>query len=223
MTGQGEAERGRSRNARTGLALSALVCAMVGLAFASAPLYRLFCQVTGYGGTTQVAEAAPGEVSERRITVRFNADVNPKLPWRFEPLERAVTLRVGEPGLTFYRAVNLADRPVSGTATFNVTPLKAGPYFAKTQCFCFDEQRLAAREAVEMGVSFFIDPAILEDRNLDDVTTVTLSYTFFRSPEDELDGSDGANGADSASVGAQNDSLARLFAAAGGPGGGPDL
>ena len=161
---------------------------MTGLAFASVPLYRLFCQVTGYGGTTQVAEKAPDEVAERLITVRFNADVNPKLPWNFRPLERAVTLRVGEPGLAFYRAVNLTDRPVSGTATFNVTPLKAGQYFNKTQCFCFDEQRLEAGEAVEMGVSFFIDPAILEDRNLDDVTTVTLSYTFFRSLEDEADG-----------------------------------
>ncbi len=202
MTGRRDTRtdgRGRqARNARTGLALSLVACAMVGLAFASAPLYRLFCQVTGYGGTTQVAEAAPGEVSQRLITVRFNAEVNPRLPWRFEPLERAVTLRVGETGLAFYRAVNLADRPVSGTATFNVTPLKAGQYFAKTQCFCFDEQRLAAGQAVDMGVSFFIDPAILDDRNLDDVTTVTLSYTFFRSPEDGSDG-DGAEGADVAS------------------------
>ena len=190
--------------------LSVVACAMVGLAFASVPLYRLFCQVTGYGGTTQVAEAAPGEVSERRITVRFNADVNPMLPWKFEPLERAVTLRVGESGLTFYRAVNLTDRPVSGTSTFNVTPLKAGPYFAKTQCFCFEKQRLAAGQAVEMGVSFFIDPAILEDRNLDDVTTVTLSYTFFRSPEDGLDEAEGAQSA-SSEITAQDGSLASVL------------
>ncbi len=188
MTQKSDATRGATRNLRTGLALSLLVCTMAGLAFASVPLYRLFCQVTGYGGTTQVAEKAPDEAAERLITVRFNADVNPKLPWNFRPLERAVTLRVGEPGLAFYRAVNLTDRPVSGTATFNVTPLKAGQYFNKTQCFCFDEQRLEAGEAVEMGVSFFIDPAILEDRNLDDVTTVTLSYTFFRSLGDEADG-----------------------------------
>ncbi len=191
---------------------------MTGLAFASVPLYRLFCQVTGYGGTTQVAEAAPGRVSERRITVRFNADVNPKLPWNFQPLERAVTLRVGEPGLAFYRAVNLTDQPVSGTATFNVTPLKAGQYFNKTQCFCFDEQRLEAGEAVEMGVSFFIDPAILEDRNLDDVTTVTLSYTFFRSLEDEADA--GSPAADT-----DGRSLAGLLVrpAAAGPGNGSDF
>jgi len=191
---------------------------MTGLAFASVPLYRLFCQVTGYGGTTQVAERAPGRVFERRITVRFNADVNPKLPWHFQPLERAVTLRVGEPGLAFYRAVNLTDQPVSGTATFNVTPLKAGQYFNKTQCFCFDEQRLEAGEAVEMGVSFFIDPAILEDRNLDDVTTVTLSYTFFRSLEDEAD-------AGSPAADADGRSLAGLLArpAMAGPGNGSDF
>ena len=185
MSGASEQRRGARRNLRTGVALSLLVCAMVGLAYASVPLYRLFCQVTGFGGTTQVAEAPPGEIFERRITVRFNADVNPKLPWRFEPVERAVTVHVGEPGLAFYRAENLMDQPISGTATFNVTPLKAGQYFNKVHCFCFDEQSLAAGEAVEMGVSFFIDPAILVDRNLDDVTTVTLSYTFFRSLDDE--------------------------------------
>lgn len=181
--GERDNRRSRARNAKTGMALTLLVGAMVGLAFASVPLYRMFCQVTGYGGTTQVAAAAPEAVSERRITVRFNADVNPQLPWQFQPIDRVVTLRVGEPGFAFYRAVNLADRPVTGTATFNVTPLKAGQYFDKTQCFCFDEQRLEAGETVEMGVSFFIDPAILVDRNLDDVSAVTLSYTFFRSPD----------------------------------------
>jgi cytochrome c oxidase assembly protein subunit 11 len=180
-----DARRSAARNARTAVALAVVVCAMVGLSYASVPLYRLFCEVTGYGGTTQVAAAAPETVSERRITVRFNTDLSPDLPWRFQPPEHAVTLRVGEPGLAVFRAVNLADRPITGTATFNVTPLKAGQYFDKTQCFCFDEQRLEAGQTADMGVSFFIDPAILDDRNLDDVTTVTLSYTFFRSLEDE--------------------------------------
>jgi cytochrome c oxidase assembly protein subunit 11 len=218
VTQNSDAKGGATRNLRTGLALSLVVCAMTGLAFASAPLYRMFCQVTGYGGTTQVAETVPELVSERRITVRFNADVNPKLPWNFEPLDRAVTLRIGEPGLAFYRAVNMTDRPVSGTATFNVTPLKAGQYFNKTQCFCFDEQSLEAGEAVEMGVSFFIDPAILEDRNLDDVTTVTLSYTFFRSLDDEA-------AEVTPAVNADGRSLASLLArsAVAGPGGGSDL
>ncbi len=187
MTQVSHAKKSAGRNARTGVALSLIVCAMTGLAFASVPLYRLFCQVTGYGGTTQVAETLPETVSERRITVRFNAIVNPKLPWSFEPLDRAVTVRVGEPGLAFYRAVNQSEQPVTGTATFNVTPLKVGQYFSKVQCFCFDEQRLDPGEAIEMGVSFFIDPAMLDDPNLDDITTVTLSYTFFRSLEDEAD------------------------------------
>lgn len=170
------------RNARTALGLAAVVAAMVGLSFASVPLYRLFCQVTGFGGTTQVAQSVPGAAGARIIDVRFNADVDPRLPWTFQPVQREVSVRVGEPGLATYRARNLAGRPVTGTATFNVTPLKAGQYFNKVQCFCFTEQRLEPGQAVEMAVSFFIDPAILEDRNLDDVSTITLSYTFFPQP-----------------------------------------
>jgi cytochrome c oxidase assembly protein subunit 11 len=157
---------------------------MVGLAFAAVPLYRLFCQVTGFGGTTQVAETAPAVAGERVIKVRFNADVQRDLPWRFQPEQREVSLRVGEPGLAFYRAENLSERAVTGAATFNVTPLKAGQYFTKVQCFCFDEQKLAPGETARLGVSFFVDPAILADRNLDEVTTITLSYTFFRSLDD---------------------------------------
>lgn len=172
------------RNAALALMLGGLVVGMVGLAFAAVPLYRLFCQVTGFGGTTQVAESAPAEVGERVIKVRFNADVHGDLPWRFWPETREVTLRVGEPGLVFYGAENLSDRPVVGTATFNVTPLKAGQYFNKVQCFCFDEQALASGEMARLGVSFFVDPAIAQDRNLDEVTTITLSYTFFRSLAD---------------------------------------
>ena len=174
------------RNARTALVLSAVVAGMVGLSFASVPLYRLFCQVTGFGGTTQVAETAPGAgISERVIEVRFNADVDPALPWAFQPVERSVSLRVGEPGLAYYRARNLSGRPVVGTATYNVTPLKAGYYFSKVQCFCFEEQRLAPGEEIDMPVSFFVDPAILEDRNLDEVKTITLSYTFFHKADGE--------------------------------------
>ena len=174
----------RRRNARTGVVLTGVVAGMIGLSFASVPLYRLFCQVTGFGGTTQVAEAAPGAVSERVIKVRFNADTGPGLPWTFKPVQREIALKVGESGLAYYRARNLADVAVTGTSTFNVTPLKAGRYFSKVQCFCFDEQRLEAGQELDMAVSFFVDPAILSDRNLDDVTTITLSYTFFRAPDD---------------------------------------
>ena len=172
-----------ARNLGTGLVMAGVAAGMVGLTFASVPLYRLFCQVTGLGGTTQIAESLPEAVSDRVMTVRFNSDVLPGLPWRFQPVERAVQVRIGEPGLAFFRATNLSDQAASGTATFNVTPLKAGRYFNKVQCFCFDEQRLAAGESVDMGVSFFIDPAIEADRNLDEVRTVTLSYSFFPSPD----------------------------------------
>ncbi len=169
----------RRSNARIGVILASVVCGMVGLAFASVPLYRLFCQVTGYGGTTQVAETLPEASSDRVITVRFDASVHPGLPWSFQPEQREERVYVGENGLVFYLAKSLVDRPTTGMATFNVTPLKAGQYFNKVACFCFDEQTLQAGEEVEMGVSFFIDPAILDDRNLDDVNTITLSYTFF--------------------------------------------
>ena len=175
------------RNAPVALLLCGLVAGMVGLSFAAVPLYRLFCQVTGFGGTTQVADEAPAAASERLVTIRFNADVNPELPWRFQPEQREVTVKVGESALVFYKARNLSQRPVTGTATFNVTPLKAGPYFAKVECFCFQEQLLAPGEEIEMGVSFFVDPAILEDRNLEEVKTITLSYTFFRALEEEGD------------------------------------
>ena len=172
----------RRRNAATAAAALGIVVIMGGLAYASVPLYRWFCQVTGFGGTTQVAEAAPEELHERSVTVRFNADVNSALPWRFQPVERSVRVRLGEERLAFYRAKNLGDRPVTGTATFNVTPAKAGPYFAKLDCFCFTEQTLAAGRSVDMPVSFYVDPELAGDRNLDDVTTITLSYTFFAAP-----------------------------------------
>ena len=178
--------RDSRRNARTALILFSVVAGMIGLSFASAPLYRVFCQVTGFGGTTQVSVAAPGAgISDRVIEVRFNADVDPNLPWSFQPVQRAVKVRIGEPGLAYYRARNLSDQPIVGAAAYNVTPFKAGYYFDKMQCFCFDEQRLEPGEEVDMAVSFFVDPSILEDRNLDEVKTITLSYTFFRQAGDE--------------------------------------
>ena len=170
-----------SRN-RTMLAtLAVIVFAMVGLAFASVPLYRLFCQVTGFGGTTQIAVEAPQEVafSLPPVSVRFDANVNPKLPWQFEPVTKPVSLRPGEEVTVYYRATNLADVPTSGTATFNVTPQKAGPYFMKIECFCFTEQTLQPGESIDMPVSFFLDPDIKRDDNTKDVDEVVLSYTFF--------------------------------------------
>ncbi len=191
------------RNQRTAIMLFGLVAGMVGLSFAAVPAYRLFCQVTGFGGTTQVAESAPTEVSERRITVRFNADTHPGLPWAFQPEQRAVEVQVGESRLTFYKARNLADRPVSGVSTFNVTPQKAGPYFNKVQCFCFEDQVLQPGEEIEMGVSFFVDPAIEQDPNLADVKTITLSYTFFASLDDAPDESEQLTDAEAPKAGAE--------------------
>lgn len=169
----------------TVVGLLALVGGMGTLTAYAVPLYQLFCRVTGYGGTTQVATGPADKVLDRTIVVRFNADVNGGLPWRFEPVQRAVTVRVGEPVLVFYRARSLAARTIVGRATFNVTPAKAGLYFNKVDCFCFTEQSLDPGATVDLPVQFYIDPAIAEDRNLDDVTTITLSYTFFESERED--------------------------------------
>lgn len=158
---------------------------MVGLAFASVPLYRAFCAATGLGGTTGRVAAAPAAIGEtaeaRTITVRFDATVNSRLPWTFEPVEREMRVRLGEPTLAFYRAHNRSNAAISGSATFNVNPPTAGIYFNKIACFCFEAQTLAAGASVDMPVSFYVDPAILKDRDLRDLETIVLSYTFFRS------------------------------------------
>lgn len=168
---------------RTATICVALVFGMVGLSYAAVPLYRIFCQVTGFGGTTQTAEMAPDEVLERRMEVRFDASIARGLDWKFKPAQHSVELQVGEVGLAFYRAKNLSDRPIIGTASFNVTPLKAGAYFTKIDCFCFTEQRLEPGQEMDMPVQFYIDPEIAEEVNLDEVKTITLSYTFHEANE----------------------------------------
>ena len=167
------------RKALTVVVLASVVAGMLGLTAAAVPLYRLFCQVTGYGGTTQRAEAAPGGEFEQTITVRFNADIAPDLPWSFAPEQRQMEVRIGEQNLAFYGAKNRSDHPIVGQATYNVTPFKAAPYFSKIACFCFDEQILQPGEQMDMPVSFYVDPGILSDPNTQDVRTITLSYTFF--------------------------------------------
>ncbi len=174
---------GSRRSVLMALILGGVVCGMVGLAFGAVPLYRLFCQVTGFGGTTQVAEEAPAEIGNRLVTVRFNADTARDLPWHFKPEQREMTVRVGEMAMAVYSAENRSERALVGSSTFNVTPLKAGIYFNKIECFCFEEQTLAPGERVDFPVSFFVDPEIVEDRRLDDVSTITLSYTFFARGE----------------------------------------
>lgn len=157
----------------------ALVCGMGALSFASVPLYDLFCRVTGLGGTTQVAEGASGDVRDETMLVRFDANIDRGLNWRFEPVQREMRVRVGETVLAFYRAKNIGDTPLTGTATFNVAPYEVGSYFAKIDCFCFTEQTLQPGQEVDMPVSFFVDPELLDDADYAGVKTITLSYTFF--------------------------------------------
>jgi len=147
--------------------------------WAAVPLYRMFCQVTGFGGTPMRAEKAPDTILDQTITVRFDANVTPGMPWEFQPEQRTMTLRLGENALAFYKAHNTSDAAVKGTASFNVSPDLAGAYFSKIECFCFTEQTLAAGETVDMPVSFFVDPSILKDRDAAGIKEITLSYTFY--------------------------------------------
>lgn len=169
----------RRSNRRVALALGGLVAGMVGVSYAAVPLYEIFCAVTGFGGTTRQAEAAPETPVERQMTVRFDSNVAAGLGWNFEPVIRKTEVQVGVENLAFYRATNDGDKPIVGTASFNVTPHKAGPYFMKIACFCFTEQVLMPGQTVDMPVQFFLDPELMKDPKMDGVTTVTLSYTFY--------------------------------------------
>jgi cytochrome c oxidase assembly protein subunit 11 len=151
---------------------------MGALSWASVPFYSWFCQVTGFGGTTNVAEAGAEEILDRTIKIRFDGSKDRDMPWQFKPVVREMELRIGETGLAFYEAYNPTDRPVAGSASYNVFPYSAGEYFLKIQCFCFEEQVLQPGERVQMPVTFFVDPAIVEDREAQYVHTITLSYTF---------------------------------------------
>lgn len=167
-----------NRNDRMAIGLAVVVAAMVGMSFAAVPLYSLFCQVTGYGGTTQRAAANDHGVIDRLVTVRFDANVAPGLPWRIEPAAN-VTGRIGEVETVSYHVTNLSTRTVTGTAGFNVTPELAGVYFNKIQCFCFTKQTLAPGESADMGITFFVDPDVDADTELDTMRDITLSYTFY--------------------------------------------
>ncbi len=171
----------RRKNLQVVGALVVLIGIMGTLVSYSATLYRLFCAATGFGGTTQRAESDDAALSDRVVTVRFDTSIAPDLPWRFEPLQREVRVRLGEDKLVFFSAENLTDQAIVGHATFNVTPQKTGVYFKKIQCFCFDDERLDAHQKVDMPVDFFVDSRLAEDPNTQDVSTITLSYTFFRS------------------------------------------
>lgn len=180
------ARAGGARNRAGAAVLFAVAAGMVGLSFASVPLYRMFCQATGYAGTpkTENVTASTG-VLEQKVTVQFDANVNPDLPWRFKPADRAVEVRLGEETLTHYIAVNLSDHPVTGTASFNVAPDAAAQYFSKIECFCFTEQTLAPGQEVSMPVLFYVDTAMANDIDARDIRKITLSYTFYRTGEDD--------------------------------------
>jgi cytochrome c oxidase assembly protein subunit 11 len=167
------------KNRRVGIAATVGVAAMVGLAYASVPLYALFCKVTGFGGTTQTASAAPGATSDTTVSVRFDANISSDLDWRFQPSQQTQTVKVGEQTLAHYEAVNNSSETVTGSAVFNVTPPEAGAYFNKIECFCFVQQTLKPGQRIDMPVSYFIDPEFLKDADTRGIREVTLSYTFY--------------------------------------------
>lgn len=167
-----------TRHRRVAAWCAGMAVVMLGLAYAAVPLYSLFCQVTGFAGTTQKAEKPSERVLDRVVTIRFDANVAPGLGWSFQPVQRTMDVKIGENALAFYRAENTSDRPITGTATFNVTPEIAGSYFNKLACFCFQEQRLEPGQSMEMPVSYFVDPAIVDDKSAGHLSQITLSYTF---------------------------------------------
>lgn len=177
---------------RTALFAGLLALAMLGLGYAAVPLYRLFCQVTGFGGTTQRASEGEAELAERfaasasgarTISIRFDANHDGDLPWSFAPEQTTDTVTIGQRDIAIYLAKNLGDQPVTGTASFNVEPEQAGQYFNKIQCFCFTEQTLQPGQAVRMPVLYYIDPKAIDDPNMKDVEQITLSYTFHRTKD----------------------------------------
>lgn len=180
--GSGHSDEGRNR--RMAALFAGLAFAMVGMAYAAVPLYEVFCQVTGYGGTTQRVELASTSVGTRLMKIRFNAAVHRDMAWDFRPEQKVQELKVGEQGLAYYEAYNPTNKRIVGRATYNVSPFKAGSYFAKVECFCFTEQVLEPGQRVSMPVLYYIEPDIEEDRYLDDVSEITLSYTFFAVEDD---------------------------------------
>ena len=184
----------QKKSARLAGILALMAVGMVGLSFAAVPLYDLFCRVTGYGGTTQRADAESDVILDKMITIDFDANTAKDMPWNFKPVERKVKLRIGETGIAFYEAMNPTDKTVTGTASFNVTPQKVGQYFTKIECFCFTEQTLKPGERVDMPVTFYVDPEIASDPNTLEVETITLSYTFFvTEPEEDEEESNSAS------------------------------
>lgn len=191
---------GGNKNLKVATIVASIAVGMVGVAYAAVPLYDLFCRVTGFGGTTQRSAAAPDTVLDRKITIAFDANVNAALGWEFKPVQRHQTVRIGEQSLAFYHARNTGNAPVTGTATFNVSPPQAGQYFSKIQCFCFTEQLLEPGQSVDMPVTYYVDPEIANDPDLKNLETITLSYTFYKADKDPVQTSSVSGGANKDTV-----------------------
>jgi cytochrome c oxidase assembly protein subunit 11 len=176
-----------NKNSQTALNVVAIVVGMFGLAYASVPLYDIFCRVTGFGGTTQEAATLPDKIYDREIEVLFNTEVDTELSWEFKKLQDSTKVNVGENELVFYEATNTGTEPIIGMASYNVQPSSMGKYFVKMKCFCFEQQLIRPGEKVTFPVSFFIDPSIMDDKQVEDVTDVTLSYTFYKYKEQDLE------------------------------------
>jgi cytochrome c oxidase assembly protein subunit 11 len=177
----------KRRNRRVGFFALLIVFGMVGLSLASLPLYRAFCSATGYNGTPTPVPKGPINVTDRKVTIEFNADVSPELDWDFKPEQRTMQIYVGQKAMAAFRAVNLTDHAITGSAIYNVLPLKVGKYFHKIQCFCFGQQTLGPHQDAHMPVVFFVDPAFANDIDMQDVTQITLSYTFFKTDTPALE------------------------------------
>ena len=173
------AQRNQSKNRRVSVIAGAVALGMVGAAYAAVPLYAMFCQATGFGGTTQRSMQAPAKVADATVNVRFDANSSSELGWNFHPVQNVVTLKLGEQALAHYEAINQSSRTITGTAVFNVSPPEAGQYFNKIQCFCFTEQTLKPGERADLPVVFFVDPAMLNDPDAKSISEITLSYTFY--------------------------------------------
>jgi cytochrome c oxidase assembly protein subunit 11 len=178
-----EKDERHRRHIPIAVACLAFACGMVGAAYAAVPLYQMFCQATGYGGTTQRAEAAPGRILGTEVSVRFDSNALPDVSWAFQPVEREIKVKLGEVRQTSYRVENLSDKRVTAQATYNVTPDSAGSYFNKLECFCFTDQTLEPGEVREMPIIFFVDPTMVDAEELKNLPAITLSYTFFRAAE----------------------------------------
>ena len=190
---------GNNQQRRNGVVVGVclgLFFGMVGMSYAAVPLYRMFCQVTGYGGTVREVEQASAVILDQTIKVRFDGNMSPALPWDFKPDQREVVMKIGETKQIFFHAKNLSNKETTGQATFNVTPEQAGAYFNKIQCFCFTETTLKPGQELEMPVLFFVDPDIVKDRETKSIGTITLSYTFY--PHEKTQGVADAKGKDAA-------------------------